>query len=48
MPREVAAHGWLADSGADATPLKLLVFVDGKLAAATETQGERADVTRPA
>ena len=44
--REVAAHGWLADPGGDATPLKLLVFVAGKLAVATETQGERPDVAR--
>ena len=44
--REVAAHGWLADPGGDATPLKLLVFVGGKLAVATETQGERPDVAR--
>jgi hypothetical protein len=44
--REVAIRGWLADSGGDATPLKLLVFVAGKLAAATETKGERPDVTR--
>jgi hypothetical protein len=44
--REVAAHGWLADPGGDATPLKLLVFVAGKLAATTETQGERPDVAR--
>jgi hypothetical protein len=44
--REVAAQGWLADPGGDATPLKLLVFVAGKLAASTETQGERPDVAR--
>ena len=44
--REVAVNGWLADPGGDATPLKLLVFVAGKLAAATETQGERPDVAR--
>jgi hypothetical protein len=42
--REVVVNGWLADPGGDATPLKLLVFVAGKLAAATETQGERPDV----
>jgi len=44
--REVAVNGWLADPGGDATPLKLLVFVGGKLAAETETQGERPDVAR--
>jgi hypothetical protein len=44
--REVAVYGWLADPGGDATPLKLLVFVGGKLAAATETRGERPDVAR--
>jgi hypothetical protein len=42
--REVVVRGWLADPGGDATPLKLLVFVAGKLAAATDTQGERPDV----
>jgi hypothetical protein len=44
--REVAVNGWLADPGGDATPLKLLVFVAGKFAASTETQGERPDVAR--
>jgi hypothetical protein len=44
--REVTARGWLADPGGDATPLKLLVFVAGKLAGSTETHGERPDVTR--
>ena len=44
--REVAVYGWLADPGGDAMPLKLLVFVGGKLAVATETQGERPDVAR--
>lgn len=44
--REVAVNGWLVDPGGDATPLKLLVFVAGKLAAATETRGERPDVAR--
>ena len=36
--REVVAQGWLADPGGDATPLKLLVFVGGKLAVATLSQ----------
>ena len=44
--REVAVYGWLADPGGDAMPLKLLVFVGGKLAVATETQGERPDAAR--
>jgi hypothetical protein len=44
--REVAVGGWLADPGGDATPLRLLVFVAGKLAVATETRGERPDVAK--
>ena len=44
--REVAVRGWLVDPNGDGTPLKLLVFVAGKFVVATETQGERPDVTR--
>jgi len=44
--REVVVRGWLADPGGDATPLKLLIFVAGKLAAATDTHGERPDVAK--
>jgi hypothetical protein len=40
--RELAAHGWLADPGGDATPLKLLVFVAGKLAAGRTARRTRA------
>src|SRR5262245_5286989 len=43
--REVEIGGWLADPGGD-KPLKLLVFVAGKVVAATETKGERPDVAR--
>jgi hypothetical protein len=43
--REVKIGGWLADPQADATPLTLLVFLGGKRVAATETRGERPDVT---
>ena len=35
--------GRFADAGGDATPIKLLVFVAGKFAVATESRGERPD-----
>jgi hypothetical protein len=44
--REVVIGGWLADPAGDATPLDLLVFVAGKLAAKGQTNGERPEVTR--
>jgi len=44
--REVAVVGWLTDVEGDATPVDLLVFVGGTLAAKGQTKGERPDVTR--
>src|SRR2546423_851296 len=44
--REVMVGGWLADPEGDATPIQLVVFVAGAVAARTQTQGERPDVTR--
>ena len=44
--REVMIGGWLADPEGDATPIQLVVFVAGAVAARTQTQGERTDVTR--
>jgi hypothetical protein len=44
--REVVIGGWLADPEGDATPIQLVVFVAGAVAARTQTQGERPDVTR--
>jgi hypothetical protein len=43
--REVELAGWAADRQGDATPLEVLVFVAGRLAATTHTKGERPDVT---
>jgi len=43
--REVELSGWAADRQGDSTPLEVLIFVAGRLAATTHTQGERADVT---
>ena len=43
--REVKISGWLADPDGDATPLSIMVFVSGPVAATTRTQGERPDVT---
>jgi hypothetical protein len=43
---DVIARGWLADPEGDATSLTLLIFVAGKKAAATQTRGERPDVTK--
>jgi hypothetical protein len=44
--REVTIKGWFADPEGDATPLTVLVFVDGKNMAMTQTRGERPDVTK--
>jgi hypothetical protein len=44
--REVSMVGWLADPAGDATPLNILVFVGGSIAATAQTKGERPDVTR--
>jgi hypothetical protein len=44
--REVMITGWLADLDGDATPLNVVVFVSGPVAATTQTKGERSDVTR--
>ena len=38
--------GWLADRQGNSTPLNLLVFIDGSFVAATQTKGERDDVTK--
>ena len=43
--REVMISGWLADPEGDATPLSVVVFVSGSIAATTQTKGERPDVT---
>jgi hypothetical protein len=43
--REVELSGWAADRQGDATPLEVLIFVAGRLAATTHTKGERPDVT---
>jgi hypothetical protein len=42
----VMAIGWLADPAGDGTSLTILVFVGGKNVAATQTRGERPDVTK--
>ena len=44
--REVRIAGWLADTEGFAVPLNLIIFVEGSKVAATQTAGERADVTR--
>jgi hypothetical protein len=41
----VSMTGWAADTRGDATPLDILVFVGGAVAAKTQTKGERPDVT---
>jgi hypothetical protein len=41
--RDVVLAGWAADR--DGTPLQVLIFVAGQLAATTHTAGERPDVT---
>lgn len=43
--REMELSGWAADRQGDSTPLEVLIFVAGRLAATTRTNGERADVT---
>jgi hypothetical protein len=42
---DVTVSGWLADPHGGATSLTVLVFVNGKKVASTETRGERPDVT---
>jgi hypothetical protein len=42
---EVNIAGWLTDSEGDATPLHILVFIQGAMVATAETKGERPDVT---
>ena len=45
--RDVTTQGWLAVPwGGDERPLTLLIFVGGKKVAATQTRGERPDVTK--
>jgi hypothetical protein len=44
--RDVSYWGWLAGPDGDATPLKIIVFVGGRVVATAQTNGERADVTR--
>ena len=43
---DVTMSGWLVDRYGDATPLTLMVFVAGTMAATTRTEGERPDVAR--
>jgi hypothetical protein len=43
--REVNIAGWLADPEGDATPLHILVFIEGAMVGTAETKGERPDVT---
>jgi hypothetical protein len=43
--RDVTLSGWLADPEGDSTPLQVMVFVSGSIAATTQTKGERPDVT---
>jgi hypothetical protein len=43
---EVRINGWVADPDGDATPLTVLVFAKGHMAARIQTRGERSDVTR--
>jgi hypothetical protein len=38
--------GWLADREGDATPLNILVFIQGAMVATAQTNGERPDVTK--
>jgi hypothetical protein len=44
--RDVNITGWFADPEGDARPLTLLIFVAGRKVAATQTRGERPDVTK--
>jgi hypothetical protein len=43
--QEVSIGGWLADIEGDATPLNIIVYVGGRVAAIGQTKGARADVT---
>jgi hypothetical protein len=43
--QEVHMEGWLADPQGGSAPLSVLVFTGGKMVAATQTKGERPDVT---
>jgi hypothetical protein len=44
--RDVSATGWVADTDGDASPANVLVFVSGAAVGATQTKGERPDVTQ--
>jgi hypothetical protein len=41
---DVTMTGWFVDRYGDATPLTVMVFVAGSMAATTRTEGERPDV----
>jgi len=43
---DAVISGWFADPQGDATPLNVLVFAGGSLAASSKTSGERPDVTQ--
>jgi|SRR5271169_314721 len=43
---EVSVVGWTADTEGDGTPTRILVFAGDALVAATQTKGERSDVTQ--
>jgi hypothetical protein len=43
---EVSIVGWVADTEGDGTPTEVLVFAGGAFIAATQTKGERSDVTQ--
>ena len=43
---EVSIVGWVADTEGDGTPTEILVFAGGALVVATQTKGERSDVTQ--
>jgi hypothetical protein len=44
--RKVTILGWLADPEGDATPLNVLLYASGVVAGATQTEGDRPDVTQ--
>jgi hypothetical protein len=44
--REVSIVGWVADMEGDGTPTEVLVFAGEAFIAATQTKGERSDVTQ--
>jgi hypothetical protein len=44
--RDVNATGWVADPDGDTSPANVLVFVGGAAVGATQTKGERPDVTK--